>query len=299
LDKAKPYLLLLTARSTGWAAGRFRRAAKDRGIAIRTLDPADVMLETGSDTGSVMIAGRRLSAPIAVIPRFGPGNYENGLALLSQLEASGIPTCNPGYAIALARDTYRTLLELRNAGLRIPKTARVLSIRDLKPARGIVPGPPWILKTFTGAMGIGTMLVRDVDQLEALAATLWALGQPILMQEYVYSSSGKSDDIRALVVGGKVLGAIQRLAPSGGYRANVHQGGTPQEIRLSRREKTIALKAAKAVGLNMAGVDWIETVNGPVLLEVNATPGFQGFESATGIDAAGAMVDYSLRLAGR
>ncbi len=299
MSKAKPYLLLLTARSTGWAAGRFRRAAKDRGIAIRTLDPTDVLLEAGSDAGSVMIAGRRLSNPIAVIPRFGPGNYENGLALLSQLEASGIPTSNPGYAIALARDTYRTLLELRNAGLRIPKTARVLSIRDLKPARRIVPGPPWILKTFTGAMGIGTMLVRDVDQLEALAATLWALGQPILMQEYVYSSSGKSDDIRALVIGGKVLGAIQRLAPSGGYRANVHQGGTPQEIRLSRREKTIALKAAVAVGLSIAGVDWIETVNGPVLLEVNATPGFQGFESATGIDAAGAMVDYSLRLAGR
>jgi ribosomal protein S6--L-glutamate ligase len=297
MAKPAPYILHLTARPRGWGAKRFREASSKKNIKIRTADPARAMLEIGRGTGSVRINSRKFTTPSVVLPRFGPGNYENGLAMLAHLEASGIPVCNSSHSIALARDTYRTLHELQKAGLVVPVTARILSIKDLRIAIKSIPGPPWILKTFTGAMGIGTMLVHKKDQVEAIAATLWALKQPILMQEFIKSVCAGSFDTRVLIVGGKVLGAIRRSAAIGEFRANVHRGGTPEPASLTKKENRLALKAARVIGLDVAGVDWLETPDGPVFLEVNATPGFQGFESATGIDVAGACIDFAWSLA--
>jgi ribosomal protein S6--L-glutamate ligase len=292
----QPYILHLTARPDGWGAKRFREASKKLGVKLRTADPARALLETGPDGGAFWINGRKLQRPGCVLPRFGPGNYENGLALLWHLEASGIPTCNTSRAISIARDTYGTLLELSRAGLNVPVTARILTIKDLQIAIKTIPGPPWILKTFTGAMGIGSMLIHQKDQLEAIAATLWALRQPILLQEFITPESGKISDIRIFVIGGKIIGAIRRSAAAGEFRSNVHRGGTPEIITLSKREQNLALKAVNAAGLDIAGVDWLETSNGPVFLEVNATPGFQGFESATGIDVARAIITFAMDL---
>jgi len=275
---------------------RFRAAAKSLGVSLRLADPWEAMLELSGDEMWVRIGGRKIPPPASVLPRLGPGNYANGLALLDHFETQGIPVCNSREAISTARDTIRTLFYLHKAGLRVPRTVRLISMRDLKVGQKIIPGPPWIMKTFTGAMGIGTMLVREVDQLEALAATLWALKQPVLLQEFVRGVEDGISDIRALVVGGKVLGAIRRIAPPGEYRTNVHQGGVPQQVKLSKADEKIALQAAKAVGLNIAGVDWIVTKEGPVVLEVNATPGFRGFESATGIDAALAMLSFAAHI---
>lgn len=296
MSGAKPYILILTSKPDTWSASRFREAARKRKVNIRTADPRRALLEISPDGISVRSTGRLFSPPLAVIPRLGPGNYENGVAMLNHLEASGVPVCNSGKAIDIARDTFSTLLRLKNAGLNIPRTVRLLSLKDLKIARKLIPGPSWIMKTFTGAMGIGTMLVTEVDQLEAVAATLWALGQPILLQEYLRSDDETSSDIRSLVVGGKVLGAIRRYATEGEFRANVHRGGTPEGVNLTVTETRLALKAAKTIGLDIAGVDWMATGDGPVLLEVNATPGFRGFETATGIDAAGAMLDFAIGL---
>jgi len=294
VDKGRQYILLLSSRPNRWASARFREAAKARGTALRFGDPSQVMLETAD--ASVRFYGRRIGRPHSVIPRLGPGNYENGIALLTHFETAGVPVANSGASIGLARDTWLTLLAFSKAGLRIPATARLVSIRDLKIARKTIPGPPWILKTFTGAMGIGTMLVREVDQLEALAATLWALHQPILMQEYLRSSQERISDIRALVIGERMIGAIRRAAPRGEFRSNVHRGGRPEAIELSRQEEKLALRAARAIGLGLAGIDWIDTAEGPVFLEANATPGFQGFEGATGLDVAGEMIDYAVRI---
>jgi ribosomal protein S6--L-glutamate ligase len=295
----KKYILVLTARPDAHSTTRFREAARSRKIGLRALDPKKSMLEIGPDGVSIRSAGRLFAPPVAVLPRLGPGNYENGIAMLDHLEASGVPVCNSGPAIYVAHDTFKTLLVLRHAGLKVPRTARLLSLKDLKIARKLIPGPPWILKTFTGAMGIGTMLMNRVDQLEAVAATLWALGQPILMQEYLRSKDETIADIRSLVIGDRIFGAIRRRALSGEFRANVHRGGTPEAVELSGNESKIALKAARAIGLHIAGIDWIVTRDGPVLLEVNATPGFQGFEEATGKDAAGGIIDYAMSLAGQ
>ncbi len=295
MTESGDYILLLTGRPGGWASGRFREAAKKHGVKIRAADPSKAMLENSGDEMPIRFARRRISPPVSVIPRLGPGNYENGLAVIAQFEANGIPVCNSSHAIGLARDTYLSLLELRRNGLQVPRTARLLSLKDLKLARKIIPGPPWILKTFTGAMGIGTMLMHEVDQLEALGATLWALGQPILLQEYIRSAGDIASDIRVLVIGSEVIGGIKRSAASGEFRSNVHRGGIPEKYQLSGKEKKLALKAAKAIRLDIAGVDWIETSRGPVVLEVNATPGFQGFESATGIDVAGKIIKYAVK----
>ncbi len=297
MASTQPYVLVLTARSSGWGTARLREAAKARKIQIRTHDPSKAMLEIGSEP-SIRFHARNIPMPAVVLPRLGPGHYENGIAVLRQFEAMGVPVVNRADAIQLARDTYQSLLALRNAGLPVPMTSRILTMKDLKIARKHVPGPPWILKTFTGSMGIGTMLVHKVDQLEAVAATLWALHQPILLQEHIPSRDTTISDIRTLIVGKQILSAIRRSATGGEFRANVHRGGTPTQVDLSRREMLLALKAATVSGLDIAGVDWIETVNGPVLLEVNATPGFQGFESATGIDVAGAMLDHALMVCG-
>ena len=262
---------------------------------MRGADPSKAMLVAGTDSESIRFHSRRITRPLAVLPRPGPGNYEDALMVLAHYESIGVPVCNTSRAIALARDTYLSLLEFRKAGLPIPHTARLLSIKDLRIAYKQIPGPPWILKTFTGAMGIGTMLAWQKDQLEAVAATLWALGQPILMQEYIRTPDEHSADIRALVTGGKVIGAIRRSAPAGEFRANVHRGGIPEAIKPNREQKKIAIAAANAIGLDIAGIDWIETKDGPVVMEANATPGFQGFESATGIDVAGAMIDFAIK----
>ena len=253
------------------------------------------MLETGPDSDSIRFNSRKIGRPVAVLPRLGPGNYENGLMIVAHFESIGVPVCNTSESIALARDTYLSLLAFKEAHLRTPRTARLLSLKDLKIAYRIIPGPPWILKTFTGAMGIGTMLLWRKDQLEAVAATLWALGQPILMQEFVRTSSDRIADIRALVIGGKVVGAIRRSASAGEFRANVHRGGIPEAIKLGGKEERIARKAAEAISLDIAGIDWIETGEGPVLMEANATPGFQGFESATGVDVAALIVDFAVK----
>jgi ribosomal protein S6--L-glutamate ligase len=218
--------------------------------------------------------------------------------MLGHLEQSGVQSCNSSDAINTARDTLRTLTILKNAGLSVPRTARLLSIKDLRLAQKSIPGPPWILKTFTGAMGIGTMRVMAPDQLEAVAATIWALRQPILLQEFIPSADRTAADMRALVVDGKIIGAIRRRAARGEFRANVHRGGKPEPVLISRKDADLALKAARAMRLGITGVDWIESERGPVFLEVNATPGFKGFESATGIDAAGAMIDYAAKLGG-
>ena len=288
-----PYILHLTARPQGWGAMRLREASKKLGVRIRTADPSRAMLVTGPEGGDFRINSRRLQRPGCVLPRFGPGNYENGLALLSHLEAMGIPVCNSSRAISIARDTYETLLALGSTGLLVPKTARILSIKDLQIAMKIIPGPPWILKTFTGAMGIGSMLIHQKDQLEAIGATLWALKQPILLQEYIKPDGDRISDIRTLVIGGKILGAVRRSAAAGEFRTNVHRGGTPDTITLLKKEQNLAMKAVRAAGLSIAGIDWLETSRGPVFLEVNATPGFQGFEQATGIDVARAMISYA------
>jgi len=293
VTKPDSYILILTARPDGWGTVRLRETAKKRRIKIRTADPSKAMLEVSDGPLPVRFHSRQLSDPSVVIPRPGPGNYENGLMVLAQYEAKGIPVCNSSGSIALAHDTFLSLLKLRQAGIKVPRTMRLLSIKDLKVARKLIGKPPWILKTFTGSMGIGTMLIHETDQLEALAATLWALKQPILLQEFFTSDSATISDVRTLIVGKRILGTIRRTAAVGEFRTNVHRGGSPTPIDLAATERRLAMKAATAIGLDIVGVDWIETENGPVVLEVNATPGFQGFEAATGIDVAKEIVEYA------
>lgn len=293
---SQPYILLLTSRPDGWPAVRLRSAARELDVPLRTANPDLMCLEIISGNLRVRYAGRLLPEPAVVLPRLGPGNYDTGLPALEHFESMGIPVINRAASTALARDTYSSLLALSRSGLKVPSTARMLSIKDLVKARKIIPGPPWILKTFTGTMGIGTMKVNAVDQLEAVAATIWALNQPILMQEFLHSSTHDYTDTRAFIVGGRVIGAIQRHAGTGEYRANIHKGATSEQVRLSYSQKEFALKAAGAIGLDIAGVDWIDTDDGPVVLEVNATPGFQGFEQSTGIDVARDIIIFAVKL---
>jgi ribosomal protein S6--L-glutamate ligase len=294
--KNKPYILLVTSRPDGWPSRRLRDSARKLRFSLKTINPSNVSLEIDSGEFRLRNMTRLFPMPNVVIPRLGPGNYETGLPLVRQFESAGIPVINSADSIALARETFSTLQILAKNGINTPRTAYLLSMKDLKNIRKFIPGPPWIVKTFTGAMGIGTMRADAVDQLEAISATIWATRNPILVQEFLETGSNAHSDTRAFVINGKVVASMTRTAKKGEFRANVHMGGASESKKLSMDEKSIAVKAALAVGLDVAGVDWIESNGKKYVLEVNATPGFQGLEEATGVDIGRKIISFASKL---
>jgi len=257
------------------------------------VDPLNCFIVCGRRDPSIYHKNshRRLGEVDVVLPRIGASITEHGLAVVRQFSIMGIPIVNNSVPIARARDKLRSLQLLSRHDIDIPRTVMARAPSQIARALDAVGGPPVILKLIQGSQGVGVMLAETQPQLEAILDTLWGLGQNILIQEFIAESRGR--DIRALVVGGRVVGAMRRIARLGEFRSNIHRGGAGRIIELSEEYTQVAVRACEVMGLQVAGVDMLESKTGPKVIEINSSPGFEGLEQATRADIAREILEYS------
>lgn len=287
-------LAILSRRPTLYSTRRFVETAKRTNRKTVVLDPLHCMLVTGPAGPAIIHHGKKLHDIAVALPRIGSSITEHGLAVVRQFEAAGVPTVNSALAINVSRDKWRTLQALTERGVAVPTSVLARMPQDLESAVELLGGPPFIVKKVQGAQGVGVMLVESVGGLSSILETLWGLGQNVLVQRYVAECQGS--DVRVIVVGDKVIGGMRRQARAGEFRANIHRGGGGEPIDLPASYREAALKAMAATGLSVGGVDLLESADGPLVLEVNSSPGFEGLEQATGADIAGLILDYAYGL---
>jgi ribosomal protein S6--L-glutamate ligase len=237
----------------------------------------------------ILFAGRELEFD-AVIPRVGATYTFYGTAVVRQFEMMHVLTANESQAISRARDKLRSLQLLSRAGIGLPVTSFAHSIKDISGLLEVVGKPPYVIKLLEGTQGVGVVLAPTLKAAESVIAAFRQLDANILVQQFV--SEAHNTDLRAFVVGGKVVAAMERVAAAGEFRANLHRGGTARHVELSEDETETAITAAATLGLDVSGVDMLRSDEGPLVIEVNASPGLEGIERASGVDVAGAIVDY-------
>lgn len=271
-----------------YSTRRLREAAMARDLDVKVLDVLKFSLAVEGRNPGLFYRGKRLSHYDAVLPRIGASVTFYGTAIVRQFEQMGIFTLNTSHAISVSRDKLRSLQVLSRHDIGMPHTAFVHERRAVLPAIERLGGAPVIIKVLEGTQGIGVILAETNKIAEAIIETLQGAKQNVLIQKFVKESQGK--DIRALVVGDHVVAAMRRSAQPGEYRSNVHRGGTTEPVSLTEEYERAAVHAAHILGLRVAGVDLLETNEGPQVLEVNSSPGLQGIETTTGIDVAGAII---------
>ena len=261
------------------------------------VDPLNCFLVCGNRSPSIYHKSghKRLDHVDLVLPRIGASITEYGLAVVRQFSLMGIPVINNSVPIARSRDKLRSLQLLALHGIDIPRTVMARSPAQIERALQAVGGPPVVIKLIQGTQGVGVMLAETLPALEAILDTLWGLGQNILIQEFVAESKGR--DVRVLVVGGQVVAAMRRTARVGEFRSNIHRGGAGKSIRLEPEYEKVAVKATEVMGLQVAGVDLLESKEGPRVIEINSSPGFEGLEAATGRNIAMEILSYALAYA--
>lgn len=281
-----------------YSTSRLVRAGRARGHEVDVLDPLDLQIALGTDEPGVCYLGRRLRAYDVVIPRIATSLTRYGLAVVRGFERRrNTVVMNGSDATALTRDKLRSLVKLSDKGLTVPRTIALHAATGIEEATELVGGCPAVVKLHHGTQGVGTMLVESQAALAALAETMWAMGHEILLQEFVRQARGR--DVRAFVVGNRVVAAMERRAARGEFRANLHRGGSARSITLPDAYAAAARKAARVSGLEVAGVDILRGRDGPVLLEVNSSPGLEGIEEASGIDVATAVIERAEQLSKR
>lgn len=228
--------------------------------------------------------------PDAVIPRIGVALSGFGQILITAFEDSGIPTTTSSFGLAHSRDKFRAGQYLNTHGIHVPKTLSFASPRNIDAAIRAIGGYPFILKKLKGSQGNAVFLINDVDKAHKKLGKYIRKRKPFLIQQYIKESKGS--DLRCFVVGDKVMAAMKRTAAKGDFRANIHAGGQGQAVKISPEEREMAVKAADLLKLPIAGVDILQSDDGPVLLEVNSSPGLQGIEKATGKDIAAEIIRY-------
>jgi RimK family alpha-L-glutamate ligase len=267
-------------------------------LSIAWLSPQDFDLLVHSGSPKTYYRSRPLVTPEALLPRTGSDTTMFARAVIRQMESTpGIVVVNSSDSIMAARDKLLAHQLLAAAGVPFPKTVLARQPSDVAKMVRLVGGPPVILKLLSGTHGKGVMLGRDLDEIQASLETVWALNETLLIQQYLDQSAGT--DVRVLVVGGRVLGAMKRTAKLGRFRANVHQGAAVEAFPLAEELEWLALQATEVMGLDIAGVDLVQAPDGYAVIEVNSAPGFEGFEKATGRNVAAEMLRYiSFRLGG-
>lgn len=290
-------ILILSRSRNLHSTRRLVIEARRKGIECLVVSPLRCQLVISSDGPEVHIYGKKLEGIDAVVPRIGTSITEYGLLVVRQFECMGVPVVNGSDSILNSRNKFRALQICSAKGIKAPHSVMSRSLTDVHLAYRRIGKFPMVMKLLQGAQGIGVMLGSDRSSVESVMATLLEFDKDLILQEFVKEASGS--DVRILVVGGKVIAAMRRTAKKGEFRANVHRGGFGERItRLPKRYESMAIAAAKAVGLEIAGVDVLETSSGPVLLEVNSSPGFQELEKATSINVAEHMIKMAMKKAG-
>lgn len=272
-----------------YSTSRLKEAAIARGHDARVVDHLRCYMTVSSGTPRVYYRGEEIVFD-AVIPRIGASYTFYGASVVRQFEMMGVYPLNESQAIVRSRDKMRSLQLLTRAGVGLPVTGFAHSTQDIEGLLDSVGGAPVVVKLLEGTQGLGVVLAETKKAAESVIAAFRQLDANILVQEYIKESRGS--DIRAFVVGGRVIAAMQRQAPPGEFRSNLHRGGTAEPVKLTTIERTTATKAAKAMGLNVAGVDMLRSNHGPLVVEVNSSPGLEGIEKATGIDVADRIIRF-------
>lgn len=282
-------IAILSCSPKCYSTSRLKEAAIARGHKAVVLNTLSCSIDVEKDEPGIIYRGKPLSHYDAVIPRIGASITFYGLAVLRQLEQMGVYTINPARAIARSRDKLHSMQILSRRDIGIPRTAFVKRKDDVMPAIERIGGAPVIIKLLEGTQGVGVILADTSKIAQAIIETLQSTKQNVLIQKFVKESKGK--DIRAFVVGDRVVGAMRRQATGDEFRSNVHRGGTASQVTLSPEYETTAVRAAQIMGLDMAGVDMLEGNDGPQVMEINSSPGLEGIEGATKVDIADQIIE--------
>jgi ribosomal protein S6--L-glutamate ligase len=283
-------IAILSRDGTLYSCKRLREAASRRGHVVEIIDPLSCYMNINPAAPSVHYKGRQLPHYDAVIPRIGSAITFYGTAVLRQFEMLGSYPLNESVAITRARDKLRSLQLMARQGIDLPVTGFAHSPDDTSDLIDMVGGAPLVVKLVEGTQGIGVVLAETRQAAESVIDAFRGLNAHILVQEYIKEAKGR--DIRCLVVGNKVVAAIERQAKPGDFRSNLHRGGVAHQVTITEREREIALHAAATLGLDVAGVDILRAKRGPLVMEVNASPGLEGIEKTSGIDIATLMIKW-------
>jgi len=283
-------LAILSRAPRCYSTQRLRTAALDRGHQVKVLNTLRFAIDLSGAVPDLQFRGKQLSDYDAVLPRIGNSITYFGTAVVRQFEQMDVYTPNTAYGITNSRDKLRATQILSRHNIGMPETTFVRDRADVIPAIIRVGGAPVVIKLLEGTQGIGVILAPELKVAEAIIETLQSTKQNVLIQRFVKESMGR--DIRALVVGDRVVAAMRRVAQGDEFRSNVHRGGSVEPVQLDDEYQRVAVRAAQIMGLKIAGVDMLEGIDGPLVMEVNSSPGLEGIEMATKLDVAGAIIDY-------
>ncbi|MFN0194958.1 MAG: 30S ribosomal protein S6--L-glutamate ligase [Aestuariivirga sp.] len=283
-------IALLTRNPKLFSHRRLMETAAGRGHEIVPIDYLRCYMNITSKRPELRYLGEKLTGFDAVIPRIAASHTFYGLAVLRQFEMMGVYPLNESVAIGRSRDKLRSMQILARDGVGMPVTAFANDSSHAQEVLDIAGGVPVVIKVLEGTQGIGVVLAETYNSAKSVVEAFQGADIAVLVQEYIKEAAGR--DIRALVVGRRVVATMERSGAKGDFRANLHRGGKARNVELTPEERKAAVKAARAMGLNVAGVDLLRAKRGPVVIEVNSSPGLEGIEAATSVDVAKAMIEF-------
>ncbi|MBA4164380.1 MAG: 30S ribosomal protein S6--L-glutamate ligase [Erythrobacter sp.] len=283
-------IAMLARNASLYSHQRLAEAARARGHEIDVLNTLRCTVNIASHRPTVSYNGQTLRGYDAIIPRIGASITHYGLAILRQFEMAGVWSLNESVAIGRSRDKLRSMQILAKHGIGLPLTAYANDPKQAEELIRAVNGPPVVIKLLEGTQGIGVVLAETMSSAKSVVEAFRGANVNILVQEFIKEAGGT--DIRALVVGGKVVAAMKRTGSPDEFRSNLHRGGSAELVRITPEERATAVRAAKRMGLNVCGVDMLRSNHGPVIMEINSSPGLEGIEVATGKDVAGLIIKF-------
>jgi len=288
-------IAILSQDASLYSTRRIKEAGEIQGHEMRVINYLRCYMNITSHNPSVIYNGKPLENFDAIIPRIAASKTFYGTAVVRQFEVTGVFSTNESQAISRSRDKLRCLQILAREGIGLPVTGFAHATQDIDGLIETVGGAPGVIKLLEGTQGIGVVLAETNQAAKSVIEAFRQLEANILVQEYIKESRGA--DIRCFVVGGKVIAAMKRQGAEGDFRSNLHRGGKAEKIKLTPEERSTAIRAVKAMGLSVAGVDLLRSNHGPVVIEVNSSPGLEGIELATGVDVAKSIIDYLDKIA--
>ncbi len=283
-------IALLSRNAKLYSSRRLIEAAEQRGHEIQVLDVLRCYMNITSKKPEIHYKGESLEGFDAVIPRIGASVTFYGTAVVRQFEMKGVYPLNESVAISRSRDKLRACQLLSRKGIGLPITGFANKPDDIQDLIKMVGGTPLVIKLLSGTQGIGVVLAETKKAAESVIEAFLGLNASVLVQEFIKEAGGS--DIRCFVVGEKVVAAMKRQGQEGEFRSNIHRGGSAELITITAEERRTALKAANTMGLNVCGVDILRSARGPVVMEVNSSPGLEGIETATRKDIAGTIIQF-------
>lgn len=283
-------IAILSRKASLYSTQQIKKAGEKRGHEMKIIDYVRCYMNITSHRPSVVYQGKTLENFDAIIPRIGASKTFYGTAVVRQFELMGVFTANRSQAISRSRDKLRCLQLLARKGIGLPVTGFAHSTKDIDGLINIIGGSPLIIKLLEGTQGIGVVLAETNLAAKSVIEAFRGLDANILVQEYIKEADGM--DIRCIIVEDRVVAAMKRQGIPGEFRSNLHRGGKASKIRLTPEERSTSIRAAKIIGLRVAGVDILRSNHGPVVIEINSSPGLQGIELATGVDVGAKIIEF-------